>query len=190
MIRRRRPRPGWPAWLACLWLLALAGCAVNPPLPAPAAGFALEGRVAVRYGDESLSGRITWSHQAARDDIALASPLGNQLARIERDSSGVRLTDSRQQVFVAADAESLTEQQLGWRLPLTGLSGWVRGEAGAAPGAQRDQQGRLAQLTEAGWRIDFSYDDAAARLPRRLVLVFEGGTRPLEIRLVVDQWAD
>ena len=43
----------------------------------------------MRYGEESLSGKIAWVHSSARDEISLASPLGNQLALIVREPAGV-----------------------------------------------------------------------------------------------------
>ena len=183
----------------------LAGCAwmAAPQRPAvPDAGFALEGRVAVRYGSENLSGRIAWTHERSdrglpgqaddktRDDIGLASPLGNQLARLLRDATGVTLTDSNQQIFRAADAESLTEQRLGWRLPLAGLADWVRGRAsgGVAAEVQRDAAGRIGMLAQSDWRIEYSYEDDLARLPKRLIMQYLKAAEPLEIRLVIERW--
>ena len=150
--------------------------------------------MAVRYGTENLSGRISWTHESplapARDEIGLASPLGNQLARLVRDATGVTLTDSNQQTFRAADAESLTAQRLGWRLPLTGLADWVQGRvsAGATEDVQRDAAGRISLLAQSGWRIEYSYQDDAARLPRRLIMQYVKGAEPLEIRLVIERW--
>ena len=175
--------------------LLLASCAAMvPPQRVSEAGFALEGRIAVRYGAENLSGLINWSHDAARDEIGLASPLGNQLARLTRSADGVTLTDHRQQQFRAADAESLSEQRLGWRLPLAGLTDWVRARAaaGAAAGAvqeaRRDDAGRLQFLAQSDWRIEYSYEDEAARVPKRLILQYVKAAEPLEIRLVIDRW--
>lgn len=171
--------------------LLLAACAATGPSPsAPPEGFVLEGRVAVRYGDESLSGRITWTHGMGRDDIALASPLGNQVARIERGPGGVRLTDANQQSVSAADAETLTEQRLGWRLPLAHLADWARARPGPGAVVERDAAGRPLRVDEDGWRVEFAYEDDAARLPKRLFLSYARGERPLEIRLAVDRWAD
>jgi outer membrane lipoprotein LolB len=197
-----RARAGFGAGLAAL---LLTGCAVMAPPQRPAAadaGFALEGRVAVRYGAESLSGRIAWTHlnarysvrdsvrESARDEIGLASPLGNQLAHMVRDAGGVTLTDSNRQSFRAADAESLTEQRLGWRLPLTGLADWVQGRvsAGAAPEVQRDVAGRISFLAQSDWRIEYSYEDDAAPLPKRLIMQYVKSAEPLEIRLVIERW--
>lgn len=172
----------------------VAGCAIPGPKPdtaqsAPSADtFAIEGRVSVRYGEESLSGKIAWAHSAARDEISLASPLGNQLALIVREPAGVTLTDANQVKYRAADVETLTERQLGWRLPLAGLSDWVRSRPGVNAVARRDVAGRPTRISEAGWEIDFDYE-GDARLPRRLVMVFTRAERPLEIRLVIDGWS-
>jgi len=168
------------------------GAAGSRPSAAAQAGdlqaFQLEGRIAVRYGEESLSGKFAWSHATATDNLSLATPLGNQIAQIVRDGAGVVLTNSRQEQYRAPDVESLTEAQLGWRLPLAGLVDWVHGKAGSnAAQSQRDPQGRLLQLKEAGWVIDYTYADAGPR-PQRLVLAYPRADKPLEIRLVVDSW--
>ncbi len=179
--------------------LHLSGCAVPVSLPEPAADervparFGLEGRLAVRFGEESLAGGISWTHSDARDEVGLASPLGNRLALIVRDSTGVVLTGAGGEQVRAADTEGLTERSLGWRLPLSGLTDWVRARAapvetaGAAEG-KRDAAQRWLRLSQSGWVIDFSYQDDAARLPRRLILGFPAAEKPLEIRLVIDRW--
>ena len=185
---------------ALLLLLSLAGCATQGPAPAvpkdaPTAAtaaaqqaFATEGRISVRYGEQSLSGKFAWNHSTLRDELSLASPLGNQLAQIVRDGSGVQLINSRQERFTAPDVESLTQAQLGWRLPLAGLTDWVRGRPqGAAAQVQKDEAGRLLQLKEAGWVIDYSYAGTAA-LPQRLILNYPPAEQALEIRLVLDSW--
>jgi outer membrane lipoprotein LolB len=172
----------------------LAACAIAPAVPVDSVTlgtgevFALEGRVSVRYGDASLSGKIAWAHTPLRDEIRLASPLGNQLALIVREAAGVTLTDSNQMRYEAADVETLTEHQLGWRLPLAGLSDWVRARPTAGAVARRDANDRPVHFSDAGWEIDLDYD-GEARLPRRLVMVYTRAERALEIRLVVDGWA-
>lgn len=184
---------GTSAGLLCAGLLA--GCASTSPAPGASAAqvsaqsFALEGRIAVRYGEESLSGKFNWTHAPARDQLSLATPLGNQLAQIVRDGGGVLLTNSRQEQYRAPDVETLTEAQLGWRLPLLGLTDWVRGQAQSQQSpATRDPQGRLTELKEAGWVIAYTYNGADT-LPQRLILGYPRAEKPLEIRLVVDGWS-
>ena len=194
---RARLRAGLRTAALATLLTSLSGCAfLQPaaPLRAPDAGFALEGRISVVYGSQNLSGKIGWSHAPVADEINLASPLGTQVARLQRDAGGVTLTDSERNIHRAADAETLTLQRLGWRLPLAGLTDWVRARpAGAAPQeVRRDAQGRLEWLAESDWHIEYAYDDsgaAPARLPRRLFMRYVKAAEPLEIRLVIDQWS-
>ncbi len=193
-------QPGRRGLVSLLLAACLSGACTTPGGPgqgdagaaleraAQSASFVLEGRLSVRYGEDSLAGKIAWTHQPLRDDISLASPLGNQLAQITRDATGVVLTDSRQQQVRALDAETLTEQQLGWRLPLSGLTDWVRARASANGEAQRDSAGRLVRLSESGWEIEFAYASDAARRPRRLIMSYGRALRPLELRLVIDTW--
>jgi outer membrane lipoprotein LolB len=173
--------------LSCL---LFAGCAAIAPQPAPSGtsgdSFFLSGRVAVKYGAEAVSGKISWEHDTASDDLLISTPLGQGVARIARHDAMVSLTTSDQKVYQAADVESLTEQVLGWRLPLAGLHEWVRGRAAAGAPAQirTDGSQRLAELRQSGWLVEFLDYNHASGLPVRLRLSRED----VEIRLVIDQW--
>jgi len=173
-----------------LTCLLLAGCVAFEPLPAPSGSavdsFFLSGRVAVKYGDEAVSGKISWLHERANDDLLLSTPLGQGVARIVRRDATVSLTTSDQKVYQARDVEDLTEQVLGWRLPLAGLPDWVRGRAAAGAPAQirADSTQRLSELRQSGWLVEFLDYDAASGLPVRMRLSRE----EVEIRLVIDSW--
>jgi outer membrane lipoprotein LolB len=169
-------------------LLFLAACATPEFLfPAADAEFELSGRIAVRYRDDAGSGNISWRHGARADEMLLTSPLGQGLARIVRSGDEVVLTTQDGREFKAADAESLTEQVLGFRLPLLGLADWVRGRPAPGPApapTQRrtDAEGRLAELEQAGWRVE--YQEYQGSLPARLKLSFPG----VELRLAISEW--
>lgn len=172
--------------LAAAALVTLAACAELPFLqPTTGLRFQLSGRIAVRYDNQGSSGNIAWRHRAAGDEMLITSPLGQGVARIEREGGLVTVTGSDQRVYRARDAESLTEQVLGFRVPLTGLSDWV--QAKAAPGSaheSRDARGRLSELEQDGWRIYYlAYGDRSG-LPARMRLVYPG----LELRLAIDDW--
>lgn len=171
-----------------LLCLSLAGCATLDQRAAPTApigdAFHLFGRVAVKYGDQAASGKIDWQHDSASDELLLSTPLGQGVARIVRSEGAVSLTTSDHKQYQASDVESLTEQVLGWRLPLAGLPDWVRGRAtpGAAAQTKLDQAQRLAELRQSGWLVEYlAYED---RVPRQLRL----SRADVEIRLVIDQW--
>ena len=168
--------------------LLLAACSTPGfLLPAADAEFELSGRIAVRYRDDAGSGNIAWRHGAHSDELLLTTPLGQGMARIVRSGDEVTLTTQDGREFRAADAESLTDQVLGFRLPLLGLADWVRGRAAPKPAPEprqerRDAAGRLAEFEQSGWRIQ--YLEYAGALPSRLALTYPG----LELRLAISEW--
>ena len=164
----------------------LGACATLPEAPPPSpGGFELSGRVAVRYAKDAASGRIFWRHSAETDDLLITSPLGQGIARISRERDGFRLVTGDQKEYRAADAESLTEDALGWRLPLAGLADWVQG--GSSPGRHADirrgDDQQLLELRQDGWRVQ--YEEFREGRPSRLRISRED----LEIRLIIDRWA-
>jgi outer membrane lipoprotein LolB len=169
-------------------LLVLAACA-SPAFLTPAADveFELSGRIAVQYRDDAGSGNIAWRHGARRDEMLLTTPFGQGIARLARAGDEITLSTQDGREFRAADAEVLTERVLGFRLPLLGLADWVRGRPASAPAPaptrqRADAAGRLAELEQSGWRIEYLEYEGA--LPSRLKLNFPG----LELRLAVSAW--
>ena len=175
-------------------LLALAaGCASTPPtVPADvvislSASWTLQGRIGIQADEQSLSGQIHWQHRAETDEVLMTSPLGQGVARIVRDADGVLLEVPNQPSQRAPDAESLTREALGYALPVSGLVWWVQAspDPDRAFEATRDAAGRLTQLKQNGWVIDYlQYAADMPARPRKLVVAREG----LEIRLVADSW--
>jgi len=161
----------------------LASCAAVPPEPLSPGSFSLAGRVAVRYGEEAASGRITWRHTAAADELLLSTPLGQGVAEITRRDGVYTLVAANGERHSAADPERLTRQVLGYALPLQGLADWVQGrpEQGVEARARYDGA-RLAELRQRGWRIDYSGGDES---PPKRVRLTRGD---LDIRLVIDEW--
>ena len=164
----------------------IAACASLPDAgPLESGAFELSGRVAVRYGKEAASGRIDWRHGAGRDDMLITNPLGQGIATLTRGDGEVVLQTADTRTFRAPDAERLTEQVLGWQIPLGGLPFWVR--ARAAPGSadlDRDDSGRVNRIVQDGWTIDCQ--DYEGERPARVILKREG----LEIRLFIDRWSE
>lgn len=166
--------------------LLASGCAeLQLQLPPQETQFELLGRIAVRYGDDASAGRIDWRHGASGDEVLITSALGQAVARIVRSGDRVTLEAADGSVHEAADAETLTGQVLGFRLPLEGLAEWVRGREGKAPAvAQRDAAGRLTRLQQSGWTIAYEAWTEDGRLPTRLKLSYPG----IELRLAVAEW--
>ena len=154
------------ALLACAWLAACAQ--LQPAAEAPL--FELNGRIAARYGADSFSGNVAWRHAARSDEMLLSTPFGQGVARIVREGEAITLTTAEPREYHAEDAESLTEQVLGFRVPLLGLARWVRGEP--AP-----------ELEARGWKVEVQDYDAERR-PARLRITYPG----IELRLAITEW--
>lgn len=156
----------------------------------PAADFNLLGRISIQDQNQSFSGSFRWQHLAISDEILLFTPLGQAVAEITKDQSGVRLITSKLEAFYANDVESLTEEVLGWRLPLNGLQYWIQGIHSPTTSAEKDldNKDQVAVIRQDGWKIHYSSYTATQlnqpSLPRVLYLTYEN----LRIRLVVDDW--
>jgi outer membrane lipoprotein LolB len=165
-------------------LLLLGACAqleTRAPLDVE---FDLSGRLAARYGNEAFSGNIAWRHARSGDEMLITSALGAGVARIVRQGDSVVLTTAEPREYRAADAEALTEEVLGFRLPLAGLADWVRGRPSSESPADAEYaaDGRLVSLRQQGWSVEYlEYQD---KRPTRLRLTYPG----IDLRLVISEW--
>lgn len=209
---RRRSAISWGGLVLCMALF-FTGCAslipkntiVNTIITEPMVGaakvesasFGLIGRASVKGGKESFSGGVQWHHAGDSDEILLLSPLGQTLAQIQRTSDGVYLTTSEQQRYYATDVESLTEQVLGWRLPLMGLQYWIQSTSSpvTASAVDIDIDGRIAAIRQDGWEINYlSYfpmsqiqtQTAQALTARPQLMILK--RMNFQIKLVIDHW--
>jgi outer membrane lipoprotein LolB len=68
-------------------------------------------------------------------------------------------------------------------LPLAGLANWVRARPAPGPAVTRqDAEGRLAQIEQSGWKVEYlEYD---GKLPSRLNLTYPG----VQLRLAISGW--
>lgn len=165
-------------------LLAGACAGLSERTPGENVEFEFTARFAARYRDEAASGQLAWRHDAGRDEVLISSPFGQGLARVTRRDGRVTLVTADDKRYSAADAETLTEQVLGFRLPLAGLADWVRARPadGAPSQPTHAADGRLAALSQLGWQVEYlEYENGR---PSRLRLRFPG----LELRLAISQW--
>lgn len=190
-------------WICGLVLLLLAGCAARPPLPEPAAEAAwlahraslqalthwqVQGRAAVRAGEEGWTAHFDWQQQGEHYRIRLRGPFGQGAVELRGNAAGVWLERSDRPAVFARDPETLLERETGWRLPVAGLRAWLLGLPvdGADADYQWDAEGTLIEIDQNGWRIDYSRyrQNGALRLPVRMRL--ERDT--LKVKFVIDSW--
>ena len=179
----------------CLPIFFLLACAHTPPAsqiftrPAQAelSSFVISGRIAIKHNGQRTSATMRWTHGAGADEILLFAPLGQTVARINRDNQGVTL-DTSDKHYTALSTEELTQQVLGWSMPLSGLQYWAL----AVPSplgeysVERDASSQITALYQDGWAINYTHYATPAQdsLPLRLTLQ----RADLEIRLLIDQW--
>ncbi len=174
--------------------LLLSGCASTVlaptqtrPAQAEQAPFAFNGRVATQHEGQGSSAGVRWTHRGAEDEILLLAPLGRTMARIKGDAQGVVL-EAAGKYYAAKDAETLTEQVLGWHLPMAGLRYWVLAlpAEGSEAEIERGAHGQLKVLRQDGWEIRYLRyaTEAPDSLPLRLTLQRDG----MEIKLFIDEW--
>lgn len=181
-----------------LWgvlLVALAGCTTIPLETAPAPplvqafipSFEITGRISVRNDKDGFSGNLLWRHVLGTDEFVVQSPFGQGVARVTQNQQGATLEMTDGKVLHAQTAEDLTQQALGFRLPLSGMPRWVQAQAQNGDAELRyAHDGTLAYLSEQGWQIEYlSYQTlGTATLPNKLSLQ----NADLKLRLVIDDW--
>ncbi len=176
---------------------AIAGCATVAPTPEPGAfarpdaSFDIAGRLSARRGADGVAAHFAWSHAEGRDRIDVATPTGQVIARMERDTAGIRVLRPNEAATAFADWGALTRDVLGVAIPVDGLAAWVQGAPapGAGYGIERDAVGRPLVLRQQGWEIVYAYADASAPArPSRLVMRYPD-SEPVEVRVVVDRWS-
>lgn len=148
--------------------------------------FSLKGRIGVQTDKQGFSGGLQWLHHQNTDEISLYSPLGGQVSSIERTQDKVTLVDAQGNSISAVDAETLTQNILGWQLPLTGLADWSLGRPTGSPiqASTWDEQGRLITLKQDSWDIGYSdyMEFEGYQLPSKIVLK----STKVNIKLIVE----
>lgn len=150
--------------------------------------FSIQGRIGVQANGKGFSGGIHWQHDALQDVLALFSPIGGQVANIEKTAEKITLIDAKGNAVSASDAESLTEKTLGWKLPLTGLADWSLGRPSKTPiqDIAWNAQGLITKLKQDGWEIQF--EDYAQQqdytLPSKITLRSDKA----HLKLLIDHW--
>lgn len=174
-----------------VFVALVSACATTPPAPADRS---YTGRFSATttLGEQrdSVSGRFNLEIRGQQQVLELSSPLGTTVARIEIEPGSARATGAQMREVRGPDADAITEQLLGWPLPVAGLTDWIEGRPTPHRSARIERDaGRVALIEQDGWTIRLpEYFDSSAR-PRRLVLerAALANAPAVTLRLVVDE---
>lgn len=202
-------------WKGCgIWVaMLLSGCAMQsarPTLPAVTTAnaevlqaartatlsahqqWSLQGRIALSNGRNGGSGRLEW-HQGLTTVIELSAPVTRQGWRLSFGEDFAQLEGLEGGTRKGHDPEALLRDATGFVIPVAALASWVRGAAAPTlppPTLRFAPDGRLSQLQQGGWTIDYSdwrmQPTLGIELPHRL----NASQGDAKVRLVIDQWQE
>ncbi len=149
----------------------------------------IEGRIAVQSEAGGGNARLYWQQRADAFDVRIVAPFGRGTFLLSGDEHRVSLMTPENEYYVADDVESLMARHLQWSLPLNGARYWVRGiPVPEMPIAnlRLDDEARLSDLAQAGWRISILRYIAAAGtdLPGKIFFNHD----EFKVRMVIAKW--
>jgi len=150
----------------------------------------IHGRAFIKVDKRAYNVSLRWQRGIERFLMMLEAPFGRGVIRIEANGDGpYRLQLPDGQVFTRDTPEVLFKDVIGWSLPVTGLTYWIRGLPRPQSSYRHriDQAGRMRSINQDGWTIDYRgyfAQQEQAQLPRKIIL-----TRGrLTLKLVIERW--
>ncbi len=153
----------------------LASCAtttstapITPKNLKAAKDWQLDGKIAVRYDHKADTANIEWRQNYQNYKIRLFGPLGLGAVRFQGGPKNIELIDNKGQVHTAKSAEILSQQILGYPLPIENLIYWLKG---------------IKTKHYYGWKITY-----LAYYPNGLPKLMEAHQKDIYIRIFIDKW--
>ena len=190
-----------PSWLLAVCVVYfVSGCSSLQPLPQGERSFydkiQIHGRFSANYEHnnqlQSTQGRFQWNQHGQSIDIDLLSPLGQTVARLTIAPGAATIQQSGRETLVANSSAELTEQTLGWVLPVEGMRDWLQGfnrrenkslEAASPTG--------IGEFDADGWHIQYvswQQNDQSV-YPKRIDLARNSlHLKQLKLRIIIDHW--
>jgi len=149
----------------------------------------MNSRIFIQTKDDGFSSSIRWVQEVQSYQLRFSAPFGQGIYHLtgNPEKVSILLPDNTEQT--AADPETLMKQALGFKLPVSGLSYWLRGLPYPEDPDRNiilDRNERLSELNQAGWDIKISryLHKDGYYLPTKLTME----NRHLKMKMVVKQW--
>jgi outer membrane lipoprotein LolB len=183
-------RAAWLGLSAGL-VLFLSACASRPPQPVYTnpnlpAHWEAEGKAAVRSKDRGGNVYFTWTQRGDDYHIILRGPLGLGRAELTGTPGEVTLTADNIEKVSAGSLEEIVQTVTRRHAPVSNILHWIKAEP-ATPGAEinRDANGKISQIIEDGWTVNYiEWSAEAPNLPRKLTLAGPDG----QATVIIGQW--
>ncbi len=152
---------------ALLILAQLAACS-HLTSKKPQDNWTLSGKIGITTPDESMAGFIRWQQLQDNFDIYVTGPLGQGSTRIQGNPAKATITQGGK-VAEGQNPQQLIYQQLGWVFPLENLPYWLQGKKAPFSSAKIEMEdGRLAQLNQDQWTVEYQRYHTYYNLPERI----------------------
>ncbi|MDK4696806.1 outer membrane lipoprotein LolB [Kingella negevensis] len=142
--------------------------------------FEASGRLGVKINEKGSYANFDWSRKNGVETIDVNTPIGTTVGQLCQDSQGVLAQDSNGKVYLADTPEQLSEQLLGYDLPVKYLGVWANGEWVRDVPHSFTADGKLQQ---SGWKISRELTEEG--MPRILLLESED----LTLRMVFTEYS-
>lgn len=149
----------------------------------------LQGRISIKDSVQTVQANIDWEQKGSNTVIQIYSAFGLGSHELHYGFEGAQLRDPEGKIYHADSIQELMQDKLGWSTPPM-FDYWLRGLPG--PESQPDntvfdQHGRLAELGQEQWRIEYlSYGlSGGINLPTKMRLHHP---TPATIVIAVHNW--
>ncbi len=145
------------------------------------------GRAALAFKQDGYTARWRWQQRGTALVLELSGPFGQGGAKLQADPSGSVLRDPSGRRHEALNADILLTEQLGWRLPVSGLRYWLLGVPTPSADVRwgKDPAGH-DYFEQQGWRIDITQTRLTQGYPLPIKLTIS--TDQIRARLIIEQW--
>jgi len=115
-------------------------------------GFDISGRFIIKTASKNNSGNFTWTKDTESEDLEFRTPLGQTVAKILINESGIATLYTRDDSYTGDDLTDEMQDEFGFTLPLDSLHYWVQG---IAIPTESTTQTLKDGFVQSGWNIEY-----------------------------------
>lgn len=128
-----------------------------------------------------------WKQDKNKYHIEIRSTLNLYSLLIEGRPKKVTLWESRNKPISAISPEELLQKRLGWSIPISNLSYWIKGLAAPELSKEKfDNYGHLISISQQDWQVNFSNYTTINSVDLPCILKING--HGLIIKMVIKNW--